>query len=157
GDDDRINDVFVRDLQTNTTTLVSRATGVDGAKGNDQSSTPAISADGRFVAFTSFASNLDPADRDGTQDVFVRDLQANTTTLVSRANGINGVKGDNFSGEPTISADGRFVAFTSLAFNLDPADADANEDVYVRDLQAHTTVLVSRAGGASGVKGNDTS
>src|SRR5262245_44626673 len=139
-DGDLIEDVFVRDLQTNTTTLVSRAGGANGATGDGDSATAAISADGRFVAFSSFAANLDPADHTGDEDIFVRDLQTNTTTLVSRADGADGAKANNgLSDNPTISADGRFVAFFSTATNLDPADNDTTGDLYVRDLQTNTT------------------
>ena len=76
--------------------LASRASGAVGAKGNDDSFTSAISADGRFVAFDSAATNLHPDDAGARPsfDVFVRDLQANTTTLVSRATGATGVKGN---------------------------------------------------------------
>jgi Tol biopolymer transport system component len=154
-DDDDTTDLFVRDLQANTTTLVSRASGATGAKGNSFSFEPAISADGRFVAFGSDATNLHPDDDDDTTDVFVRDLQANTTTLVSRASGATGAKGNSFSFEPAISADGRFVAFQSFASTLDAEDTDANYDVYVRDLQTNTTTLVSRASAAAGDKGNN--
>ena len=108
----------MRDLQASTTTLVSRATGADGAKGNAAAPDVAISADGRFVAFSSEASNLHPDDGDDDPDVFVRDLQTNTTTLVSRATGAAGAKGDGDSFDPAISADGRFVAFESTPTNL---------------------------------------
>src|SRR5262249_47419404 len=134
--------------------LVSRASDV---KANDFSQDPAISGDGRVVAFDSFASNLDPADGDPVGDVFVRNPQTNTTTLVSRAGGADGAKGNVQSLDPAISADGRFVAFTSRASNLDPADGDTTGDVYVRDLQTNTTTLVSRASGADGAKANDLS
>lgn len=143
-EDDRFVDVFVRDLQTHTTTLVSRASGVAGAAGDDFSDTPSISADGRFVAFVSAARNLSDEDTDAAADIFVRDLLANTTTLVSRATTATGYAGDRFSAEPSISADGRFVAFGSAADNLSDED-DQHVDVFVRDLQAHTTTLVSRA------------
>ena len=156
-DGDTSGNVFVRDLQTNTTTLVSRASGVTGAVGNAGSGDVAISASGRFVAFSSAASNLDPADGDIDEDIFVRDLQANTTTLVSRATGPAGASGNNFSVVPAISADGRFVAFESFASNLDPADGDTTRDLFVRDLQTNTTTLVSRAGGPNGTKGDDES
>jgi Tol biopolymer transport system component len=154
-DGDPSDDVFVRDLEANTTALASRAAGAAGAKGNDGSFEPAISPDGRFVAFHSLASNLHSDDADATLDVFARDLQAGTTTLASRVTGSAGAKGDGDSYEPAISADGRFVAFTSLASNLHPDDGDANHDVFVRDLQAGTTTLVSRGAGAAGAKGND--
>jgi Tol biopolymer transport system component len=144
-DGDTTSDVYVRDLQTNTTTLVSRASGVAGAKGR-LSFAPAISADGRFVAFYSF-TRLSPDDGDAIFDAYVRDLQTNTTTLASRASGAGGAKGNGNSWRPAISADGRFVAFRSGATNLSPDDGDATEDVFVRDLQANTTTLVSRATG----------
>jgi surface antigen len=153
-DVDTVADVFVRDVQAGTTTLVSRAAGFSGAKGDDASSSPAISGDGRYVAFTSQASNLDPDDRDHSLDVFVRDVQAGTTTLVSRPAGTEAVWGEYPSSSPAISGDGRYVAFVSAGTNLDPADADPTLDVFVRDLQSATTTLVSRAAGASGAKGN---
>ncbi len=136
------------------TALVSRATGAGGTKGDGGSYRASASGDGRFVAFTSDSANLDPDDADTTSDVYVRDLQDNTTTLVSRATGVSGAKGDSGSDHPSISADGRYVAFSSNASNLDPDDTDGNIDVFVRDLQQNTTTLVSRASGASGAKGN---
>jgi Tol biopolymer transport system component len=156
-DADQNNDVYLRDLLTNTTTLVSRGTGALGAKGNAASDSPSISADGRYVAFRSRASNLSADDPDATSDVYVRDMQTDTTTLVSRATGVAGVKGGGASFSPSISAEGRFVAFGSQATNLSPDDADTIGDAFVRDLQANTTVLASRADGASGIKGNATS
>jgi len=89
--------VFVRDLDTDTITLVSRAGGADGAKGNGDSLDAAISDDGRFVAFDSYASNLSPDDGDGVPDIFVRDRQAATTTVVSRAGGAGGSKSNSYS------------------------------------------------------------
>ncbi len=152
--DGSVTDVYVRDLQTSTTTLVDRATGAAGAKGNTGSRNPEVSADGRYVAFDSLATNLSPDDTDTTQDIYVRDLQANTTTLVSRAAGATGAKSNGTSTSPSISADGRYVSFNSQATNLSPDDTDTTGDVYVRDLHANTTTLVSRASGASGAKGN---
>ena len=145
-DNDSAADIFVRDLQTGTAILVSRASGPTGAAGDRTSEAPAISADGRFVAFASEADNLSDEDWSGI-DVFVRDLEANTTTLVSRASGASGAPGDWRSIDPSISADGRFVAFSSIAQNLSDEDWSAS-DIFVRDLQANTTTLVSRASGA---------
>lgn len=150
-------DVYVRDLQENTITLVSRADGETGAPGNQTSDQPTISADGRFVAFTSTASNLHPDDTDGVDDVFVRDLQENTTTLVSRADGATGAKSDGLSREPSIAADGNSIAFRSTGANLHADDTDGTPDLFVRDLQGNTTTLVSRADGADGVKGDNPS
>ncbi len=140
--------------------LASRANGATGVKGNGFGANPAVSANGRFVAFESLATNFG-GDTDGFIDIYVRDLVANTTKLVSRASGATGVKGNNDSRSPSISADGRFVAFNSRANNLAPGDGDPSEatsqveDVFVRDLVANTTKLVSRAAGATGPQGND--
>lgn len=128
---------------------VVRAGPGSGAKGNGDSPESAVSAGGRYVAFSSYASNLDPADPDNARDVFVRDTATNTTTLVSRATGAAGVKSNGPSNHPVISADGRFVAFQSRATNLDPADTDGHYSVFVRDLTAETTTLVSRDDGAA--------
>ena len=149
--------IFVRDLVADSTTLVSRATGLAGAMANSGAYGAAISADGRHVAFTSSSSNLDPADteapgRDETIDVFVRDLETATTTLVSRASGAAGANGNRASSFPSISADGRYVAFDSNARNLHADDRDGEGDIYVRDLVGATTVLVGR--GPARVRGN---
>ena len=151
-DPDATTDVFVTDLQSGAVALVSRADGALGAKGSSGSAAPKISADGARIAFSSNAPNLDPDDPDPSPDVFVRDVRAGTTTLVSRAAGGGASNGDAFS--PTISGDGRFVAFGSSATNLAAEDTDAITDVFVRDLQAGTTLLASRAGGPGGPKGN---
>lgn len=153
-DTDTVLDVFVRDLETGETILVSRAGGIAGAKGNGNSRVSALSADGRFVTFESLATNLHPDDSDGESDIFVRDLQTHETILVSRAAGADGAKGNSGSFNPAISADGRHVAFSSVASNLHPDDTDDGTDLFVRDLQTHETILVSRAGGADGAKGD---
>ncbi|WP_217922226.1 TolB family protein [Miltoncostaea oceani] len=146
-DDDTVQNVHVRDLVTGTTTFVSRATGA-GAPGDGDSRTPAISADGRYVAFNSAADNLSTEDDDAVQDVFVRDVLTNTTTYVSRATGAAGAPADAISLAPDISGDGRLVAFQSSADNLSAEDDDTVEDVYLRDLAAGTTTLLSRGAGA---------
>jgi Tol biopolymer transport system component len=139
GDTNESNDIFVRDRQSGTTELVSVT--VSSAPANNHSSIPAISADGRFVAFISWADNLVPGDTNGTYDVFVRDRQMGKTELVSI--GISGVPANNWSGPPAISADGRFVAFQSLARNLVPENVGGGLYVYVRDRQSGKTELVS--------------
>jgi len=143
------DDIFVRDLLTNTTTRVS----VDSAgnPGNDSSVNPSISADGRFVAFHSGATNLVPGDTNNNDDIFLRDLSTNTTTRVSVDSAGN--QGNEFSGDPSISGDGRFVAFASSASNLVPGDTNKEEDIFVRDLSTNTTTLVSV--GSSGDRAND--
>ena len=144
----------MRDLQANTTTLVSRASGVAGAKGNTNSVLPKISGNGRYVAFRSTATNLTPDDTDATNDIFERDLQTNTTTLVSRANGASGTTGNFDSWTPAISDDGRYVAFGTNATNLTTDTLVGTFPVFVRDTVAGTTELVSRASGAAGAVGN---
>lgn len=158
-DDDTLTNIFVRDVQQGTTTLVNRADGATGpaATGSSFFGRPAISADGRLVAFQSEADNLSDADADGVTDVFVRDLRQNTTALVSRADGATGAGGADGSLDPAISADGRFVAFRSNADNLSTEDNNARTNIFMRDLQQGTTILVSRASGAQGQAANESS
>ena len=139
GDTNDTDDIFVRDTLTNTTTHVS----VDSAgnQANSDSFTPSISADGRFVAFTSNASNLVPGDTNYKDDIFLRDTLTNTTTRVSVDSAGN--QGNNASGNPSISADGRFVAFTTNAFNLVPGGTNISRDIFVRDTLTNTTTRVS--------------
>ncbi|MFI5692560.1 TolB family protein [Kribbella sp. NPDC051586] len=138
GDTNGQRDVFVRDVVTGRTTLVSAGPG--GVPGNGESREPSISADGRYVVFNSFASNLLPGDTNGAGDVFRRDLRTGRTTLVSV--GLNG-PADLDSWEPEISADGRHVAFTSSATDLIVGDTNNTQDVFVRDLVTRRTERVS--------------
>src|SRR4029077_3004093 len=131
-------------------TLVSRAAGIAGAVGNGGSTDPSISTDGLHVAFQSFATNFSADDGDLINDIFVRDTQANTTTLVSRSTGAAGPAGDNNSDLPSISADGRYVGFESFATNL-AASNNSVFEVFVRDTVNNTTKLVSRGAGPGGV------
>src|SRR5262245_35592588 len=141
------DDVFVHDRQLGTTELVSVAT--DGTQGNSDSDRPWISADGRFVAFRSNASNLVAGDTNAKNDVFVRDRQLGTTERVSVSTG--GVQGNLGSFFASISGDGRFVAFASHASNLVAADTNGVDDVFVRDRLLGTTERVSvDSGGAEG-------
>ncbi len=143
GDTNGVEDVFVYDRRSRSTERVSLSSA--GEQGNGDSYGPAISADGRYVAFTSAASNLTPGDGNGELDVFVRDRVAHTTVLASV--GPHGTPGDGPSGAPSISGDGRLVAFESDADNLVPDDANATGDVFVHDLVAGATRLVSVGGG----------
>jgi Tol biopolymer transport system component len=140
-------------LAHDTTERVSLGPG--GVQGNEQSSGPAISADGRFVAFQSAASNLVPGDTNGAQDIFVRDRQTGTTRRVSVGPGGVQTNAEASSGVPAISADGRFVAFESDATNLVPGDTNGAIDVFVRDRQTGTTRRISV--GPGGVQGNSDS
>jgi Tol biopolymer transport system component len=142
-------DVFVRDTQTGVTTLVSVAS--DGTQGNRYSTEASISADGRYVAFTSAATNLVANDVNEDTDVFVHDRQAGTTVLVSVSSaGAQGGWRDG-SSEPSISADGRVVAFQTEA-KLVANDTNFRWDAYARDLDAGTTSRVSVS--SNGVQGN---
>jgi Tol biopolymer transport system component len=146
--------VFVRDLAAKTTTLVSVSR--SGMTGNDESGAPAISASGRFVAFSSHASDLVVGDTNRCQkgrsgytncwDVFVRDLALGRTTRVSVSSSgaqANGISEPQL--EPAISADGRFVVFSSKASNLVRGDTNRSWDVFLRDRRRDTTELVSVA------------
>jgi Tol biopolymer transport system component len=131
--------VFVWDMETNVTTLVSRESGPDGPLADGPSGGAAISADGRHVAFTSLATNLS-ADHGSSLDVFVRDLQTDRTTLVSRE--IPTISPYAF--RPTISADGRYVGFEAGDVCCD------GTWVYRRDLERNETSVVSAGMGSSG-------
>ncbi len=143
-------DIFVRDCQTNTTTIVSVAS--NGTQGNHDSSTPSISADGRYVTFESFANNLVPNDTNNYLDIFVHDLQTQVTTRVSVSD--NGTQGNAVSSKPCISDDGRYVVFESAANNLIPDDTNIGLEIFIRDLQSLTTRRVSI--GLNGAQANST-
>jgi Tol biopolymer transport system component len=142
-------DVFLRDRQTDTTVLLSR--GLDGAS-NGQSSMPQISGNGRFIVYESQASNLVAGDDNDASDVFVYDTVAGTTRLVSA--GRTGGSARGFSSEPSISSDGRYVAFASNAWNLHPELDTFGIQVFVRNLVTNTVSVVSvDSGGAPGSYG----
>jgi Tol biopolymer transport system component len=150
GDANKTSDIFIHDMQTGTTTLIS----VDstGSQGNNSSYDPSISADGRKVVFYSNADNLVSGDTNGTHtDIFVHDLQTGTTTRVSMDS--SGVQGNEDSYYPSISADGRYVVFSSYASNLVSGDINERNDVFLHDLQMGTTTLVSM--NSSGLQGNN--
>ena len=141
-------DVFLRDRLLGTTEVVSRSSG--GTHGNDASMITALSADGRYVAFASSASNLVAGDTNSAWDVFVRDRTLGTTERVSVST--SGVEANASSGpDLAISADGRYVAFASAASNLVDGKTIADPQVYVRDRLAGTTQCASvSTGGAPG-------
>ena len=129
GDTNRASDIFVRDRRRGVTVRVNvGAGGVQGLGG--ESYDPSVSADGRFVAFDSLATNLVPGDTNRKTDVFVRDRRAGVTRRPSV--GTDGIQGDGLSNHPALSADGRYVAFSSSASNLVPRDTNYVNDVFVR-------------------------
>lgn len=155
GDTNSLSDVFVHDRKTGRTTRVSvRSDGKQALRDrtHNGSNGPSISADGRYVAFHSRASDLVRGDTNWAFDIFVRDRVAGTTKRVSV--GSDGTQANAESlGPPSISADGRYVAFASLASNLVAGDANDITDVFVRDLKSGRTILGSL--GSGGLQGND--
>jgi len=135
GDTNRVPDIFVRDRKTRKTTRVSISSA--GRQADQESlGSAAISADGRYVAFTSLATNLVAGDLNEITDVFVRDLRAGTTSLASL--GAAGNQGDDASaaGGVVFSADDRYLAFSSWASNLVAGDTNDVPDAFVRDLRS---------------------
>ncbi len=142
-------DVFVYDRVANSTTIVSVATG--GAQSNNLTLDPAISADGRYVVFASYADNLVAGDTNGGPDIFVHDRSSGATTRASLANG--GGEGAVGGGKGSISADGRYVIFDSVGANFVSGDANGQADIFVHDRQTSATTRVSVSSG--GVEGNN--
>jgi len=144
-----VNNVFIRDRDTGSTELVS----VDsaGVEGNGYSSNASVSADGRYVAFNSSASNLVTGDNNGFTDVFLHDRNTGTTTRVSVSSA--GLEGNSLSDEPSVSANGRYVAFASLSSNLVSGDTNGAEDIFIHDSDTGTTTRVSVD--SAGVEGDN--
>ncbi|MBC8405231.1 MAG: PD40 domain-containing protein [Planctomycetes bacterium] len=141
-------DIFMHDRSTGTTSLIS----VDslGVQGNGPSTRPDFSSDGRFIVYSSLASNLVAGDTNAVKDIFVRDLLLGTTELISKNNA--GEIGDDLSSVPRISADGRYVTYRSIASNLVEGDSNNAEDVFLHDRQTGVTTILSRS--TSGNQGN---
>jgi Tol biopolymer transport system component len=149
GDTNGVRDVFVRDLLTRTTARVS--VGSDGHQGDENSDYSAsLNYDGTLVAFGSQAGLDSPHANTGCKgffpteactDIYLRDRTRGLTTVLSVA--ANGGAANNHSSDPRISADGRFVVFTSAASNLVPGDTNGVVDVFLRDLAARTTTRLS--------------
>ena len=153
GDTNGESDVFVRDLQSGTTERVSISSGEAQANANSLHSS--ISADGRFVVFDSYATNLVPGDTNNSSDVFLRDRVAGTTERISVAS--DGSQADIYSyasaGPPaTMTPDGRFVVFASYARNLVANDTNQDMDVFVRDRLLGRTERVSVS--STGIQAN---
>jgi TolB protein len=144
GGQNRHDQVFLATLATGEIRRVSQSTG--GTPANDANiaydGTIAISRDGRYVAFSSHATNLVRGDSNGRADVFLRDVERRATLRISLA--ANGGETDGDSAQPSIGADGRFVAFVSDATNLVPDDHNRAKDVFVRDRVGGTTERVTR-------------
>jgi hypothetical protein len=148
GDTNAISDVFIKDLQTGTTTRVS--TDSSGTEGNDSSTWASVTSDGRYVAFTSAASNLVSPDTNGVADIFVKDTVTGTTTRVSTDS--SGTEANDASVASYMTPDGRYVFFSSTASNLVAGDTNGAQDVFRKDLVTGTTIRVSE--GTGGVEGD---
>jgi Tol biopolymer transport system component len=153
-DTNTAQDIFVRDRQTGETTRVSvDSSGVEANGGNIH---PAISGDGRYVVFASYASNFVPGDPSAHSDVFIHDLVTGETQVVSvndagqRGNGASW----NTAEPPAVNGDGRFVAFWSMATNLILTDTNGYQDIFVRDRSMGTTTLVSVDSAGNQADGN---
>jgi Tol biopolymer transport system component len=142
-DSNLASDIFVRDWVSGQTRLISANESNTGSA-NGESTRPQMTPDGRWIAFESSASNLVAGDTNQNVDVFLRDSQGTSNILISvNADGVN--SGNGYSSNPSLSADGRYVAFESTANNLVslPTNTVTMWNVYVRDVLAGTTLLVS--------------
>jgi len=147
-DTNNLRDVYLHDCETGANWIASGNPGLGPI--NSLSTNASISADGRFVAFQSPLTNLDPLDTNGMTDVFVYDRVAGTTQLVSIAP--DGTLGDFSAVQPSISADGRYVAFVTSSTTFHPADVNGLPDVFVKDRLTGALTLVSAR--PEGIPGN---
>lgn len=153
---DNTYDIFVRDRQTGTTMHVSKSSA--GVDANQQTGSPAISADGRYVVFQSWADNLTPLDTNGWPDVFLHDRDVDNDGIFDEPGqvltrrisvGMGSTNSDHRSEAPVISADGSTIAFASMASNLVPSDTANSWDVFISDISGSNIrrISVSTSGG----------
>ena len=135
-------DIFVKDLQTGAIELISRTNALGNAPGNGHSERPHFSGDGKKVIFISAASDLVANDTNDSQDVFIRNLETDTTTRVSVT--ANGTQGNNDSWDCAISPDGTKVVFVTDATNFGGgADNNQSGDVFLKDLVTGSVTRLS--------------
>ena len=139
------DDVFLFDRVAGVVTLVSRSTAGPTTTGNAPPSRAALSADGRYVLFSSTASDLTAPDTNGASDVFLFDRVAGTVTLVSHSTAGPTTTGNGPSAGGALSADGRYVLFSSTASDLTTTDTNGDIDVFLFDREAGTVTLVSQS------------
>jgi Tol biopolymer transport system component len=145
-------DIFLYDRVAGTTVLVSRRAGTAATAGDWFSMTPVLSGDGRWVAFASYATNLvaGGTDPNGQSDVFLFDRDSGQTLLVSRAAGTAATAANQDSHQPALSADGRYVVFTSVAGNLVPGQSGpVNSNLFLFDRVTGVVELISRRAGTA--------
>jgi Tol biopolymer transport system component len=147
--------IYLADMVTPSPSVTAVSVSWKGGPVNGTSVKPSISADGRYVAFRSDATDIVFGDTNGHSDVFLRDVVTPTTARVSVAD-ITGAQGNGAAaGGTAVTPDGRYVAFASYASNLTPGDANGRCDVFVRDLLAERTELVSVS--STGTQGDEDS
>jgi Tol biopolymer transport system component len=138
-----VNQVYARELELVTSELVSKGAGRGGNRGSQTSGfPPGISGDGRYVAFSSSASNLVPEELNGLENIFVYDRELGATELITR--GVSG-PADGTSSLPKISGDGRYVVFQSIASNLVAGDDNGLSDIFLFDRTGHVMMRVTSA------------
>lgn len=147
-DTNNVDDIFVRNVVYATTVRASISS--DGLEANAASNSPSISADGRYVAFTSTASNLVTGDTNEKSDVFVRDLLTGVTNRISVSSDGSQANGESYSS--IISGDGRYVVYQSLASNLFEGDSNGKHDIFVYDMLTKKTKRISQS--ESGAQGS---
>jgi hypothetical protein len=151
GDVNNRMDVYIRDLQTDTTELISVGDGLIGT-GNSDSYAPSLSSDGRYTAFISYATNLIANDTNGFSDAYVYDAVTEVMSRVSVSSG--GTQANSLTNEVAISGDGQYVAFISAASNLVAGDTNTMNDVFVHDRTTGNTVRVSLSSIGTQANGN---
>ena len=149
-DNNNVADIFVHNVSAGTTQRIS--TSSTGAESNAESSEPVISANGRFVVFSSLATNFYNLSFPDKRNVYVKDLQTGQLEIISVND--NGDSGDGDSFRPSISGDGRYVVFSSMANNLDTNAPDNNYDIFIRDRLLKKTEKISLAKDGSNANGH---
>ena len=138
--------IFARDMTTGVTELIN--VGVGGADPDSSAGAPSVSADGRFVVYTSNASNLVPGDVNGKQDIFLHDRQTGATDLISIST--LGVQANSECWDPAVSADGRYVVFNTIASSLVAGDTNIYPDIFLRDRVTGQTTKITQSHDGSG-------
>lgn len=133
------SDIYVKNFDTGE--LIRASVSFTGVEANGGSSQPSLSANGRYLVFTSAATNLVPGDTNGMSDIFVKDLQTGAIKMVSAR--ADGTPGNGASRSPDISADGRYVTYVSAATNLGTLEYPTAASIFVTDLVTGTVAMVS--------------
>ena len=148
-DTNNVEDVFFLDRKTGLTSRASVSS--SGVQGNAASLKPALTADGRYVLFQSYASNMVAGDTNGMPDVFLRDRKTHTVSRVSVSS--SGGQANGLSGYASFSPDGRYVLYYSFAGNLVPGDTNNASDIFLYEMATKRTERVSVANGGGQANG----